>query len=311
MNREQLMNVLLAPHVTEKTSLAMQNHNQYTFRVRRDATKTDIKQAVELMFDVKVSGVQVVNDAALTASPGSNLSGTEGQAIPASVVATFTDANPNGVAGDFTATIDWGDGSTSAGTVSTRIGGGFQVSGGHTYADAGTYSVTVTITDTKGGSTATASLSAAIADVPLQLTAGSSLTATAGQPFNGVVATFVDPTGKEPVAEYTATIDWGDGSQSAGTVIDPPGSFSISGSHTYASAGSFTVSVSVREVDPNASAAVSAAGTMTVSAAAAPNTTAPGRPQPLLLFAALAALLLLLAGLGGLLWARRRTAALR
>ena len=62
MNREQLMSVLIAPHVTEKTSLAMQNHNQYTFRVRREATKTDIKKAVELMFDVKVAGVQVVNE---------------------------------------------------------------------------------------------------------------------------------------------------------------------------------------------------------------------------------------------------------
>ena len=62
MNREQLMSVLIAPHVTEKTSLAMQNHNQYTFRVRRDATKTDIARAIELMFDVKVAGVQVVNE---------------------------------------------------------------------------------------------------------------------------------------------------------------------------------------------------------------------------------------------------------
>jgi len=49
MTREQLMNVLIAPHVTEKTSLAMQNNNQYTFRVKKNATKTDIKQAVELM----------------------------------------------------------------------------------------------------------------------------------------------------------------------------------------------------------------------------------------------------------------------
>jgi large subunit ribosomal protein L23 len=62
MNREELMNVLIAPHVTEKTSLAMQNNNQYTFRVRRDATKPDIKKAVELMFEVKVSGIQVVNE---------------------------------------------------------------------------------------------------------------------------------------------------------------------------------------------------------------------------------------------------------
>ena len=62
MNREQLMSVLIAPHVTEKTSLAMQNHNQYTFLVRREASKTDIRKAIELMFDVKVTGVQVVNE---------------------------------------------------------------------------------------------------------------------------------------------------------------------------------------------------------------------------------------------------------
>ena len=62
MNREQLMSVLIAPHVTEKTSLAMQNHNQYTYRVRREASKTDIRKAIELMFDVKVTGVQVVNE---------------------------------------------------------------------------------------------------------------------------------------------------------------------------------------------------------------------------------------------------------
>ena len=62
MNKEQLMNVLISPHVTEKTATAMQNHNQYTFRVKRNATKTDIKAAVELMFEVKVKGVQVVNE---------------------------------------------------------------------------------------------------------------------------------------------------------------------------------------------------------------------------------------------------------
>jgi large subunit ribosomal protein L23 len=62
VKKEQLMNVLIAPHVTEKTSLAMQNNNQYTFRVKKNATKTDIKAAVELMFEVKVKGVQIVNE---------------------------------------------------------------------------------------------------------------------------------------------------------------------------------------------------------------------------------------------------------
>jgi large subunit ribosomal protein L23 len=62
LSQERLINVLLAPHITEKTSLAMQNSNTYSFRVRRDSTKPDIKAAVELMFNVKVDGVQVVNE---------------------------------------------------------------------------------------------------------------------------------------------------------------------------------------------------------------------------------------------------------
>ena len=62
MSRERLATVLVAPHITEKTALAMQNHNQYAFRVRKDADKTEIKQAVELMFDVKVDSVQTANE---------------------------------------------------------------------------------------------------------------------------------------------------------------------------------------------------------------------------------------------------------
>jgi Ribosomal protein L23 len=77
VKRERLMTVLLAPHVTEKTSLAMQNNNQYTFRVRRDATKTEIRQAVELMFDVKVTGVQVVNEPGKTRRFGRQVGRTQ------------------------------------------------------------------------------------------------------------------------------------------------------------------------------------------------------------------------------------------
>ena len=61
-SQEKLINILIAPHITEKTSLAMQNNNSYAFRVLRDATKPDIKAAVELMFGVKVANVNVVNE---------------------------------------------------------------------------------------------------------------------------------------------------------------------------------------------------------------------------------------------------------
>jgi len=60
-SKEKLMGVLLAPHVSEKSALAAEKANQFVFRVRKDATKPDIKAAVELMFEVKVDAVQVVN----------------------------------------------------------------------------------------------------------------------------------------------------------------------------------------------------------------------------------------------------------
>jgi large subunit ribosomal protein L23 len=59
---EKLINLLTAPHITEKTSLAMQNANTYSFRVLRASSKPEIKAAVELMFGVKVAKVNVVNE---------------------------------------------------------------------------------------------------------------------------------------------------------------------------------------------------------------------------------------------------------
>jgi large subunit ribosomal protein L23 len=61
-SQEKLINLLLTPHITEKTSLAMQNANTYSFRVLRGSTKPEIKAAVELMFGVKVANVNVVNE---------------------------------------------------------------------------------------------------------------------------------------------------------------------------------------------------------------------------------------------------------
>ena len=61
MKDERLMKVLLAPHVSEKSSRIADDGNQIAFKVTRDATKPEIQQAVELLFDVKVKAVSVVN----------------------------------------------------------------------------------------------------------------------------------------------------------------------------------------------------------------------------------------------------------
>lgn len=61
MQKERLMQVLLAPKVSEKSTFVGEKHNQYVFRVADDATKPEIKAAVELMFKTKVKSVQVAN----------------------------------------------------------------------------------------------------------------------------------------------------------------------------------------------------------------------------------------------------------
>ena len=58
--RERLMTVIRGPHLSEKGHLAAE-HNQVVLKVRTDATKTEIRQAVELLFEVEVDAVQVVN----------------------------------------------------------------------------------------------------------------------------------------------------------------------------------------------------------------------------------------------------------
>ena len=61
MQKERLMQVLLAPQVSEKSTFVGEKNNQYVFRVADDATKPEIKAAVELMFKTKVKSVQVAN----------------------------------------------------------------------------------------------------------------------------------------------------------------------------------------------------------------------------------------------------------
>ena len=59
--QERLMQVILAPVVSEKSTFVADKHEQVIFRVARDATKPEIKAAVELMFKVQVEAVKVAN----------------------------------------------------------------------------------------------------------------------------------------------------------------------------------------------------------------------------------------------------------
>jgi len=61
MREERLLKVLLAPHVSEKSTLAAEQNNTVVFKVAKDATKAEIGAAVEKLFEVEVTGVRTVN----------------------------------------------------------------------------------------------------------------------------------------------------------------------------------------------------------------------------------------------------------
>jgi choice-of-anchor A domain-containing protein len=101
-----------------------------------------------------INGTLTVLPAALTAT-GQTVSATAGAPF-SDVVASLTDHDLLGTAGSYTAVISWGDGSSSAGTVAATGPGAFTVSGTHVYGAAGSYPVSVRITDVDGGTASVA-----------------------------------------------------------------------------------------------------------------------------------------------------------
>jgi len=61
MNQERMLTIIMGPHISEKSSIISEENNQVTFRVASDATKPEIKQAIEGLFNVEVKEVQVLN----------------------------------------------------------------------------------------------------------------------------------------------------------------------------------------------------------------------------------------------------------
>ncbi|HET9211229.1 MAG TPA: hypothetical protein VFR03_12560 [Thermoanaerobaculia bacterium] len=180
-------------------------------------------------------------------------------------VATFLDSDTSKTPADFTVVINWGDGTTSPGTV-TGGSGSFTVNGQHTYADEGSFTFTVTVTETgPGGATGSDSATATVTET--DVLAGSPVTFTrlSGSLFNGVVATFTDTNTANVAGDFTATIDWGDGNTTPGIVSGDAGSFAVSGTHTYASAGSYPVIVTLSD-DPPGTATATVTSTANVEA---------------------------------------------
>ena len=61
MNTQRLTNIIVSPRISEKATTRADLDNQHVFSVLKDATKPEVKKAVELMFDVKVKSVRLMN----------------------------------------------------------------------------------------------------------------------------------------------------------------------------------------------------------------------------------------------------------
>lgn len=177
----------------------------------------------------------------------------EGSAVTAS--ATFTDV---GIPDTFSCTVNYGDGDgAEAGTVS----GGTCDGPVHTYADNGSYPVTVSVTDDDTGVGSNSS-NHQVDNVDPAITATTNSAAECGiTPEGGSVdvsADFSDPGfDKAPTAEDfdASTVDWGDGNVEPAAVaevsggVGTPTTGTLSGSHTYATGGIFTITVTVEDDD--------------------------------------------------------------
>ncbi len=160
------------------------------------------------------------------------------------------------------ATIDWGDGSAATGgqiaypgATPANSGTSFTVSGTHTYhSNPGAYTGTVSFTIDcglgSGNPSGSTHFTANVANQPPQASTISPIGVLTGQPYAGPVAAFTDANTTAGAGQYAATIDWGDGSAVvAGTISagSGAGTFTVTGNHTYAAAGSFPVTVTIKD----------------------------------------------------------------
>jgi PKD repeat protein len=181
--------------------------------------------------------VTVLNVAPIVEA-GADQAVVEGAVV--NLASSFSDV---GITDTHTATINWGDGSTSdAGTVSEASGAG-TVTGAHVYADDGTYTVNLTVTDDDGAATSD-TLTIVVGNAVPVVAAGGDLTVGEGELVSLLSPVFTDPGTADT---HTATIDWGDGTVEAGLVNAAAGT--VSGTHTYGDNGAYVVLVRVRDDD--------------------------------------------------------------
>jgi hypothetical protein len=214
-----------------------------------------------------VGGATTSSVATVTVSPGSQsaagtaLAANEGQTFTAIIGSYQNLSQPGRAAAGNSVQVDWGDGTTSAGTVTLTSAGNMAVSGSHSYHEEGDYGITFTVTAAGGSNTVTAHSTVHVLDAPLVMGAMTPPTIVlVGQLLNAIpVATFTDTNSFHSGSAYSAQINWGDGAVTVGTIEDNGnGTFTVLGTHAYGQIGRVTMTVTVQDTG-GASASGSAA----------------------------------------------------
>ena len=178
------------------------------------------------------------------------LSGTEGIAIASTTTVATFDLSTGLVgnsAADFSATVFWGDGSTSAGTIS-GAGSNYVVKAGHTYVVGADY-VTNIVVNGKDQTQNSGVGSAAIVDIPIISTVSPIVNAVSS-PSISATGFFTDAYPGLNATDYVSTVNWSDGTTSSGSVQGGSGAFSAAATHTYVANGTYPVTVTLaRKLD--------------------------------------------------------------
>ena len=198
---------------------------------------------------------EIKSAGAIGITPLSQPPAVEGTPETFSSLGTFIDTGGNDPLTNYSVVINWGDGSTNAGTITGT--GPFNISDTHTYTEFGTYQVVMMVTDVDGA-IGQATDTITVNDAPITATAiATTLAAVEGSAFTGAVATFTDGNPDGHLSDFSATINWGDGSTSNGQIsYDANNStYTIDGTHTYPEFGNYPVSVAVADKGGSTSAA--------------------------------------------------------
>ena len=211
---------------------------------------------------VSVTSTAVISPSLVVA--GTSIAAMAGSAF-SGAVGSFTDGGGSINPGDFSATITWGAGLPKTPATITSAGAGqFGLTGSFLYPAASQFTPTIAVTRVATGQTASASDNAVVSATVVG--SGLPISATAGQTFTGAVATFADTlttTANLDPGAFVASINWGDGHVSTGSISYVAGTgFTVTGSNTYATAGTFPVAVTLTRLSGDATTVIQ--GTATV-----------------------------------------------